>query len=436
MQAMGGGHVVSASCKRAAAILCLSLLIPLLSWAQPYTFLSVEAQANDGMFALLRRYGLPTTSCYQRKFLDLNELSIEDALFTGRSYRVPVLVYTYNERSIRTTIGIENLPLARQIQDFNRTLENRNAKRGAYEQSRELWVPYGLLFCDPDAALGVEPNLVDTELSPPEPRTSEAEPAPKPIKGYAIFGEQYAEVARLDDALANQIFYLVAGHGGPDPGAMGSKQGHTLCEDEYAYDVTLRLARAIIQHGGVPYVIVRDPDDGIRDDQYLECDQDELVWGDEAIPLRQRTRLRQRSDVINDLARQHRGATGRYCITIHVDSRHQDRQTDLFFYHQKGNEASRALSETMRETVAENYRRHGRTREYTGSVYTRDLHMLREVEVPTVYIELGNIQHSFDQQRVLLTANREALAKWFVEGIINGLTAKSADKSAEAKAND
>jgi N-acetylmuramoyl-L-alanine amidase len=36
----------------------------------------------------------------------------------------------------------------------------------------------------------------------------------------------------------------------------------------------------------------------------------------------------------------------------------------------------------------------------------------------SVYIELGNIHHSRDQQRVLTPANRQALANWLTEGLI------------------
>jgi len=37
--------------------------------------------------------------------------------------------------------------------------------------------------------------------------------------------------------------------------------------------------------------------------------------------------------------------------------------------------------------------------------------MLREVKPNSVFIELGNIRNSYDQQRFLKATNREALAK-------------------------
>ena len=61
-----------------------------------------------------------------------------------------------------------------------------------------------------------------------------------------LFGKKYANVPIIDQRLYGAVYYLVSGHGGPDPGAMGTYGNYTLSEDEYAYDVTLRLARNLI----------------------------------------------------------------------------------------------------------------------------------------------------------------------------------------------
>ena len=394
--------------------------------AEPYSFLEARAEDGDGMYTLLRRYGLPRSSCYRDQFRHLNDLPPEHTLHVGRPYRLPVLVYAYDGTPIRSTLGVDDLALARLIQRYNRDREAADQQAGAYEETGELWVPYGLLFCDRE---GGAPELAADAPAPAEAiavsrRVEVATPPPasREGRGYAIFGEKYAVVPRKGSELRGRVFYLVSGHGGPDPGAVGSKRDRLLCEDEYAYDVVLRLAREIIAHGGKAYVIVRDSD-GIRDEEFLACDTDEVVWGNTPLPRDQRARLAQRSDVINGLAREERldGTAAQYCVVVHVDSRHADAQTDLFFYHQRDSRTSEAVAEEMRATMARNYRRNGRTREYTGKVITRDLHMLREVDVPTVYIELGNIQHGFDQKRVLRTGNRQALANWFTEGIVRAV---------------
>ena len=76
----------------------------------------------------------------------------------------------------------------------------------------------------------------------------------------------YAEVEISSNELDGAVYYLMAGHGGPDPGAVGNYNNRMLTEDEYAYDVTLRLARKLIEKGALVYMITRDKDDAIRDE--------------------------------------------------------------------------------------------------------------------------------------------------------------------------
>ena len=91
----------------------------------------------------------------------------------------------------------------------------------------------------------------------------------KNIIHFDIFGEKYREVEIISTQLNDAVYYLMAGHGGPDPGAVGTYENRLLCEDEYAYDVTLRLARNLIQNGATVYMITIDPNECIRDDNYL-----------------------------------------------------------------------------------------------------------------------------------------------------------------------
>ena len=46
-------------------------------------------------------------------------------------------------------------------------------------------------------------------------------------------------------------FYLVSGHGGPDPGCIGKYRGKELHEDEYAYDIILHFDKALISKIGM-----------------------------------------------------------------------------------------------------------------------------------------------------------------------------------------
>ena len=195
-----------------------------------------------------------------------------------------------------------------------------------------------------------------------------------------------------------------------------------MCEDEYAYDVALRLARQLIAHGAVAYIITRDPNDGIRDDDILKCDVDEYCWGNFKIPRSQKQRLFQRSNAINKLyaSNKAQGIPDKHQTTIvlHIDSRNTSQRTDVFFYHFPGSDMGRKLAERIKRTLAKKYKKYRRGGHYSGTVKPRNLHMLREVKTNSVYIELGNIRNPNDQKRFLLESNRQALADWLYDGLV------------------
>ena len=237
---------------------------------------------------------------------------------------------------------------------------------------------------------------------------------------YEIFGPEYKRVNRKDNQLAGAVYYLVSGHGGPDPGAIGHFGNYMLCEDEYAYDVTLRLARSLIEHGAQVYIMVRDKNDGIRDERILKYDHDEVCYPDLPIPRSQLARLRQRKDVVNELYAKNKGKVQRL-VEIHVDSRSKGQNIDVFFYYDKRSSTGKKLATTLQQTFKEKYDYHQPSRGYQGTVSERNLYMLKYSYPPAVFIELGNINHRRDQQRFMITDNRQAIANWLAEGLIKDL---------------
>ncbi len=234
---------------------------------------------------------------------------------------------------------------------------------------------------------------------------------------YEIFGNKYADVNIVDDQLKGAVYYLVAGHGGPDPGAVGRYNNWQLCEDEYAYDVTLRLARKLIEHGAMVYLITRDPNDGIRDDSYLKADKDEVCYPNNRIPINQLRRLRQRTEAVNALYPKHRGSFQRM-IALHVDSRSHGENIDVFFYHDRQSKSGRKAAEILKNKFKQKYDLHQPGRGYKGTVSDRNLYVVRNSYPVAVYIELGNINHRRDQQRFIISSNRQALANWLLEGLV------------------
>jgi len=398
--------------RRLFILLVLGFLLTSFNEEVP-RFHKVPALPGDGVYSLLRRYQLDQYSCNHDQFYRLNHLKKNSSLKVGKYYFIPVLLYPYNGKTIRSSIGKDDWTLAKNIQAYNELMFQDGYRRRDYRENKILWVPYHLLHC---AQKNIPPPKENIKTEPGEDNLATAGGS---ARHYPVFGKKYEYVPLKSTALRGKVFYIVSGHGGPDPGAIGKKNGKMLCEDEYAYDVALRLARYLIEHGATAYMITRDPDDGIRDEKYLSCDTDELVWGNEKILVSQKPRLFQRSDVINTLYEKHKkqGVTEQTAIIIHVDSRSRKEQTDLFFYYHPDSPKSRQIARRLHDTFRKKYKIYRRNGQYHGTVTARDLHMLRETKVPSVYIELGNIRHPRDQQRIMLPNNRDALARWMFEGL-------------------
>ena len=233
-----------------------------------------------------------------------------------------------------------------------------------------------------------------------------------------LFGKELANVKVTSNRLAGACFYVVSGHGGPDPGAIGRVGKHELHEDEYAYDIALRLARVLMQEGADVRIIIQDAKDGIRDESYLSNSKRETCMGD-PIPLNQVQRLQQRCNKINALYQKDRKNYA-YCraIFIHVDSRSKGKQTDVFFYHSNKKAHSKRLANNMKDTFESKYDKHQPNRGFRGTVSERNLYVLRNTTPVAVFLELGNIRNKRDQQRLVLKNNRQALANWIAEGIV------------------
>lgn len=233
-----------------------------------------------------------------------------------------------------------------------------------------------------------------------------------------LFGEKYATVLVKSNKLKDAVYYLVSGHGGPDPGAMAVYAGKSIAEDEYAYDITLRMAKELMAHGATVYIIIRDPNDGIRDERILDIDHDEVAYPNAVIPLNQVARLKQRVDIVNELHRKNRGKFQRLIVT-HVDSRSKGENIDVFFYHHENSKNGKKLAESIHKTFQKNYKKYQPNRTYSGTFEDRtSLYVVKKTHPAMTFIEIGNIRSEKDQKRILEPDNRQAIAKWIAEGVL------------------
>jgi len=358
----------------------------------------VTAKNGDGVYSILRRYQLLESTVNIQKFYELNDLDAKAYLIRGAEYKLPVIIYDYDGVSIRSTLGIDDLNMARRIEAYNDAITDLGIVSKSYRESLKLWVPMHTMQVDDS---DIEPTAHSKTIEVP------------------LFGPEHSSVEITSQVLKGQIFYIISGHGGPDPGAMSQAQGQSICEDEYAYDVSLRLAKKLMEHGARVEVIVQDPNDGIRDASLLLCDKTELSMGRNRIPLNQLARLNQRCDEVNKMyhSNKKKGIKKQIVVCIHVDSRSPKLRQDVFFYYYEQSKKGKILAYNLQNTFKTKYERYRPSRDYRGSVSARNLYVLRNTDAPAVYVELANIKNVYDLRRIMPHANRQALANWLFEGL-------------------
>jgi N-acetylmuramoyl-L-alanine amidase len=383
-------------------------------------FHEVKAHNGDGVFSLLRRYKLKPTDCHLKQFYSLNKMEEGSALYSGQDYKLPVKILQYDGQSIRSTIGENNWDKALRIKEYNEELLSSGIRKTHYAKSNLLWVPFEEIGC----AVGKAPPEVAEESNKKEEKS-----ASKKSSNH-IFGPEYAAYKVEDYSLANKVFYIISGHGGPDPGAMCKDCTSLLCEDEYAYDVALRLARNLLQHGAKVELVIQDQNDGIRDDRILKCDQDERTITGERLPYNHLKRLQQRTNYINESYKKYRakGIKEQVVVSVHVDSNSESHEQDVFFCYYSKSNSSKRLAKTIRETFDDKYKMHQKNRGYDGHLDARNFYVLRNTLPPAVLIELANIRNSFDHRRILLNDNRQALANWIFEGLVRYAKREKSDQ--------
>jgi N-acetylmuramoyl-L-alanine amidase len=373
----------------------------------PKNWLTHTVVAGEFAEKIFARYELQELD--KTKFWELNNIANKDKLLLGKTYTLPIQQFPKTQQNIRQTVGIQDYNHALSIQKWNEKLEKKGIKQQRLQQERMLWVRWSDLPENTKASATKQDKSIQHLLDP------------------RLLGTNAADYQLKDSSLHGACFYLISGHGGPDPGANLTKNGHFITEDEYAYDVTLRLAVTLAQKGAKIFMIVQDFSHAIRNEPYLKHDKNEKVYPNKIIPLNQIQRLKQRTDVVNELYAANKNKyTYHRCIEIHIDSRSKKEPIDVFFYHYPGSVKGMRLNENLQQTFKEKYAKYQKGRGYTGEIFPRKLYSLVHTNPVMSYIELGNIQHERDLKRILVPENRQHLAEWLAEGLLK-------DKKADAK---
>ncbi|MEJ5244281.1 MAG: N-acetylmuramoyl-L-alanine amidase [Bacteroidota bacterium] len=377
--------------------------------------LKVSPQKGESVYTLLTRYNLT----YEKNidfFLkqNQNKISEQKGLYLGKEYELPIKIVKFNNKNIRSTLNID-YETAKKIQEYNSIVVKKGLKKSSYKDDQILWVPF-----------------IEYELNNDINKKENEKNVAKDIflrnnfkKNNDLFGEKYKINSVLDNKLAGHYFYLISGHGGPDPGAIGFRNGFELHEHQYAYDISLRLAKKLMESGAEVFLIVQDDEDEISDEKFLKKSGTEKLVNGDTISSVQSIRLKQRTDLVNEIFRTYnKKKTNHLLIEIHVDSRITDKRIDIFFYHQPESEKGKEFCEALLNTIKEKYDKNQPGRGYQGRIFGRNLWTLRNAIPTGVYVELGNIQNPQDQIRLIEPSNRQAIANWLYKGILQAYNIK------------
>ena len=409
----------------------LLVMIGLTSYAATPYYLSVDAKNGDGVYSLLRQYNLDLQPCNFQKFYELNDLNKNSGLKVNKSYLLPITIMTYDGKSIRSTVGINDWDIAIDIKAYNENIKDLGLRKTHYVDSKILWVPHHLVGCGdvkgtshlattatPKAKSETPPVNKQNKKATASVNTTAVKPSKGKTLNEPLFGDKYETVTIKNQDLKGKVYYIVAGHGGIDPGAMCTDCTHTLCEDEYAYDVSLRLSRTLMEQGATVHIIIQDTD-GIRDGKYLACDTDETCLGGAKVARSQKQKLYQRTNKVNSLYAKHKaeGVKEQYAMFIHVDSNHENKRMDVYFFHHEKSKKGKKLAQNLQNTFRGKYAQHQADRGYHGDIRCRNLYVVNNTHPPAILVELGNIKNTNDQKRIMLAGNRQALADWLAEGL-------------------
>ncbi|MEL7148969.1 MAG: N-acetylmuramoyl-L-alanine amidase, partial [Bacteroidota bacterium] len=219
----------------------------------------VKAVSGDGIYSLLRRYDIPLSSATINEFIALNKDYIGDnrKIYAGREYWLPQFEVTPRDSIQEASSGEGSLKEATEADTTDRHVKviTPIVKKTVEEQSERSLSPESP---SPVSTKG-ERSIVNSSATKDSVSKSLSDKSVYAGR-FPIFGKDHELVLRKDNVLAGCYYYLISGHGGPDPGAVGTISNKKVAEDEYAYDVTLRLARHLISRGAVVYLITRDPD--------------------------------------------------------------------------------------------------------------------------------------------------------------------------------
>ena len=107
-------------------------------------YVKVKAKAGQGAYGLLRSYKLSDKPDNVALFYKINGLKQNSSLEKNKSYLLPITVRSFDGKSIRSSVGIQNIEQAKKIENYNKQLTTQKLKNQDYKKDKKIWVPLDL----------------------------------------------------------------------------------------------------------------------------------------------------------------------------------------------------------------------------------------------------------------------------------------------------
>lgn len=207
------------------------------------------------------------------------------------------------------------------------------------------------------------------------------------VLGYNIYSTKTVSTFALPTA--KHVIVIDPGHGGFDPGKMGTSGAH---EKDINLAIALRL-QAYLEQSGAYVVITRNTDEGLNEE------------GD---TKKKSSDMRRRKELINS-------SEGDILISIHQNSFQQSKYKGAqVFYHghsQDGERLAKCIQNKFKEFVDPTNKREAKA--------NTDYYVLKTTEIPAVIVECGFLTNPEEEANLNNEIYQEKVAWAIYTGIVD-----------------
>lgn len=199
---------------------------------------------------------------------------------------------------------------------------------------------------------------------------------------YSFAAEELTPTVVLP--VTNKVIVLDPGHGGPDPGAVGSSQ---ISEKDINLDIVLNL-QAYLEQSGCTIQLTRAVDESIHDSDM------------KSIRNKKRSDLKNRKAIVNS-------SQADAYISIHLNSFPQSQYKGVQSFYPKDSEKSKILAENIQRELKATLQ----IVDNREALPINEVYLMKDTKIPSVIVECGFLSNP-EEERNLADKNYRKKIAW------------------------